>query len=106
MIIKKRTLSTVEDLAQGLNDRLTSLTAGFGEMILVFDKYKPDLVKRKTRERRRQGKAPIQYKIAYDTNIKHIPLTRFLSNEKKKQKADMTKYLAKTILNYKKNLLS
>ena len=45
-------------------------------------------------------KAPIQYKIADDTNIKHIPLTRFLSHEK--TRADLKDYLAKAILNYKK----
>ena len=85
MTIKKRTLSTVKDLAQSLNDRLTSLTAGFSEVILVFDTYKPDSLKNKTRERRRQRKAPIQYKIADDTNIKHIPLTRFYHMKKQKQ---------------------
>ena len=63
MTIKKRTLGTVKDLAQSLNDRLTSLTAGFSEVILVFDTYKPDSLKNKTRERRQQGKAPIQYKL-------------------------------------------
>ena len=94
----------MKDLAQSLNDRLTSLTAGFSEVILVFDTYKPDSLKNKTRERRRQRKAPIQYKFADDTNIKHIPLTRFLSHEK--TKADLTGYLAKAILSYKKNQLS
>ena len=47
MTIKKRTLSTVKDLAQSLNDRLTSLTAGSSEVILVFDTYKPDSLKNK-----------------------------------------------------------
>ena len=98
---KGRTLSTVKDLSQSFNDRLTSLTAGFSEVILVFDTYKPDSLKGKTRERRRQGKAPIQYQIADDTRIQHIPLTRFLSHEK--TKADLTEYLAKTTLDYKKN---
>ena len=68
---------------------------------LVFDTYKPHSLKEKTRERRRQGNAPIQYQIADDTNIKHIPLTRFLSHEK--TKADLTDYLAKATLEYKKN---
>ena len=91
----------MKDLAENFNDRLTSLTAGFSEVILVFDTYKPDSLKEKTRERRRQGKAPIQYQIADYTNIKHIPLTRFLSHEK--TKADLTDYLAKATLEYKKN---
>ena len=61
-------------------------------------------LKEKTREKRRQGKAPIQYKIADDTNIKHIPIARFLSHEK--TKADLTDYLAKAILDYKRNRFS
>ena len=101
MTTKKGTLSTVKDLVQSFNDRLTSLTVGFSEVILVFDIYKSNSLKGKTRERRRQGKAPIQYQIADDTKIKHIPLMQFLSHEK--TKADLTEYLAKTTLGYKKN---
>ena len=85
---KKGTFGTVKDLAQGFNDRLTTLTAGFSEVILAFDTYKPESLKQKTRERRQQGKAPVQYKIEDDTNIKHIPLTRFLSHEKNKSRPD------------------
>ena len=82
VIREKKTLGTVKDLAEILNDRLTSLTEGFNEVILVFDTYKPDSLKDKTRERRLQGKSPTQYKITADTNIKHIPPTRFLTHEK------------------------
>ncbi len=96
---KKGTFSTVKDLAQSFNDRLTTLTAGFSEVILVFDTYKPDSLKGKTRDRRRQGKAPVQYKIEDDTKINHIPLTRFLSDEK--TKADLTVYLAEATINCK-----
>ena len=65
-----------------------NLTAGFSE---VFDTYKPDSLKGMTTQ-----KAPIQYKIADDTNI---PLTWLLSHEK--TKVDLTDYLAKAILDYK-----
>ena len=99
MAVKKGTLNTVKDLAESFNNKLTSLTEKFSEIILVFDTYRPNSLKEKTRERRRQGKAPIQYKIADDTIIKHIPFTRFLSHEK--TKADLTDYLAKAVLNYK-----
>ena len=59
---------------------------------------------KKTRVRGWQEKAPIQYKIAYDTNIKRIPLTRFLSHEN--TKAELTDYLAKAILKYKNQRLA
>ena len=46
---KKGIDGTVKDLAQSFNDRLTTLTAS--EVILVFNMYKPDSLKEKTRER-------------------------------------------------------
>jgi len=98
---KTGTFSTVKDVAQSFNEKLTSLTSGFDEVILVFDTYKSDSLKEKTRERRRQGKVPIQYQIADDTNIKHIPLTRFLAHEK--TKTDLTDYLARTSLAFNKH---
>ena len=93
MTKKSRTISTVKDIGHCFNYRLMSLTPGFREVILVFDTYKPDSLKEETRERRRLGKAPIQYKVADDTKIKHIPLARFISHEK--TKADLTDYLDK-----------
>lgn len=36
---KRGTFSTVKDLAQGFIDKLTDMTAGFSEVILVFDTY-------------------------------------------------------------------
>ena len=48
--------------------------------------------------KRRQGRAPIQYQVRDDTNIKHIPLSRFLSHDK--AKADLTNYLTAKTLEY------
>ena len=42
--------------------------------------------------------APVQYQVRDDTNIKHIPMSRFLSHEK--TKADLTSYLAAKVLEY------
>ena len=62
----------------------------------MFDTYRDDSLKSATRDKRRQGRAPIQYQVRDDTNIKHIPVSRFLSHDK--TKADLTNYLAaKTI---------
>ena len=96
MAKKPGTISTVKDLGQHFNDRLLVLTADFDEVILVFDTNKADSVKQKTREKRRQGKHPIQYQIADNTNIKHILMGRFLSHEK--TKADLTEYLTQAVL--------
>ena len=96
MAKKPGTISTDKDLGQHVNDRLLVLTAGFDEVILVFDTYKADSLKQKPREKRRQGKGPIQYQIADDTNIKHLPMERFLSHEK--MKADLTEYFAQAVL--------
>ncbi|KAG1697394.1 putative Xaa-Pro aminopeptidase P [Nymphon striatum] len=92
---------TTKDLAKSFNKKLTHLTSGFSVVILVFDTYKSDSLKQKTRERRRQGTSPVQYQISDDTQIKHIPLTRFLSHEK--TKADLTDYLAKVTLDFQRD---
>ena len=49
---KKGIFGTVKDLSQSFNDRLTTLAAGFNKVILdlVFNTYKPDSLKQKTRE--------------------------------------------------------
>jgi len=99
MTKKSGTISIVKDLSQHFIDRLLTLTEDFDEVILVFDTYKAKSLKQKTREKRRQGKDPIQYQIADDTSIKQIPMGRFLSHEK--TKADLAKYLAEAVL--KKN---
>ena len=98
MTKKSGTISIVKDLSQHFNDRLLTLTEDFDEVILVFDTYKAKSLKQKTREKRRQGKDPIQYQIADDTSIKHTNGTLPISQ---KTKADLAKYLADAVL--KKN---
>lgn len=75
-----------------------SLTRDYDEIILVFDTYRDDSLKTATRDKRRQGRAPIQYQVRDNTNIKHIPMRRFLSHDK--TKADLTNYLAAKTLEY------
>ncbi|KAK5903111.1 hypothetical protein CgunFtcFv8_006920 [Champsocephalus gunnari] len=94
---KPATVVTVKDLSGCFNDRLMSLSRDYDEIILVFDTYRTDSLKSATRDKRRQGKA-IQYQVRDDTNIKHIPLSRFLSHDQ--TKADLTDYLAAKILEY------
>ena len=86
---------TVRDLSGCFNDRLMKMTQDYDEIILVFDTYRADSLKSATRDKRRQGKASIQYQVRDDTNIKHIPMSRFLSHDK--TKGD---YLAAKILEY------
>jgi len=62
------------------NDRLMSLTRDYDEIIFVFDTNRDDSMKTATCDKRRQGKAPIQYHITDDINIEHIPMSRFLSH--------------------------
>ena len=95
---KPATIVTVKDLSASFNDRLMSLTQDFDEIILVFDTYRPDSLKSAVREKRRDGRAPVQYQVRDDTNINHIPMSRFLSHDK--TKADLTVYLAAKTLDY------
>ena len=79
-----------------MSANISTLTADFDNVILVFDTYKADLLEQKTREKRGQGKYPIHYQIADDTNIKHIPMECFLSH--KTTKADLTKYFVQAVV--------
>ncbi|KAG1687441.1 RNA-directed DNA polymerase from mobile element jockey [Nymphon striatum] len=79
---KSPTMATVKDLSETFYERLTNLTQRYDEVIVVFDTYKPDSLKETTRQKRRQGKDPVQYQVHDDTNIKH--LSRFLSHDKTK----------------------
>ena len=92
MTKRPATRVTVKALSECFNDRLMSLTQDYDEIILVFDTYRDRSLKSATRNKRRQGGAPIQYQVRDDTNIKHIPMNRFLSHDK--TKAYLTKYLA------------
>jgi len=98
MAKKPATIVAVKDLSAWFNDSLMSLTRDYDEIILVFDTYRDDSLKSTTRDKRRQGRASIQYQVTDDTNIKHIPMCRFLSHDK--TKADLTNYLAAKILEY------
>ena len=98
MAKKPAKIVTVKDLGECFNDRIMSLKRDYHEIILVFDTYRDDSLKSATRDKRRQGRAPIQYHVRDDTNIKHIPISRLLSHEK--TKADLTNYLAAKTLEY------
>ena len=91
------TVVTVRDLSGCFNDRLMQMTQDYDDIILVFDTYKADSLK--TRDKQRRGKASIQYQVRDDTNIRHIPMNRFLSDGK--TKADLTEYLAAKILEHR-----
>ena len=61
MAIKPATIVTVKDLSECFNDRLMSLTRDYDEIILVFDTYRDDSLKSATGDKRRQGRASVQY---------------------------------------------
>src|SRR6218665_2445914 len=62
-------------LSECFNDRLMS--RDYNEIILVFDTYRDRSLKSATMNKRMQGRAPIQYQVRDDKNIKHIPMNRF-----------------------------
>lgn len=89
---KPATVVTLKDLSVCFNDRLMSLTQDYDEIVLVFDTYRADSLKSATGEKRRYGTALVQYQVRDDSNIKHIPMSRFLSHDN--TNADLTGYLA------------
>ncbi|KAI4833348.1 hypothetical protein KUCAC02_016256 [Chaenocephalus aceratus] len=102
VLVQRLSKKPAKNLSGCFNDRLMSLTRDYDEIILVFDTYRTDSLKSATRDKRRQGKA-IQYQVRDDTNIKHIPLSRFLSHDQ--TKADLTDYLAAKILEIQQGIL-
>ena len=59
-----------------------------------FVTYKADSLKQKTSEKRLQGENPIQYQIADDTNIKHVPM----GNDESRSNWILTEYFAQAVL--------
>ena len=68
----------------------------------MFDTYKLDSFNSTTRQKRCQGKDPVQYQVRDETSIKHITMSRFLSHDKRK--TDLTEYLAKKTLEYSRSI--
>ena len=59
MAKKPPTIETVKDPSECFNGRLLSLTHDYDEIILVFDTYREESLKSSTRDKRKQGRAPI-----------------------------------------------
>ena len=91
----------MKDLSVCFNDRLMNLTRHFDEVILVFDTYKADSLRNRTRQKRQKEKDPVQYEVRDETSFRHITLSRFLSRDQ--TKANLTEYLAEKTLNYNKD---
>ena len=98
------TVSTIKNFSELFYKRLSALTEGYDEMILVFDTYKADSLKRMTRERMRYEKYTTQYDIKDETIIKNIPMSRLLSHDQ--TKADLSEYLAAKTVEYSKDAQS
>jgi len=77
------------------------LTRHFVEVIVVFDTYRADSLKNRTRQKRQKGTDSVQYQVRDTTSIRHITLSQFLSHDQ--TKADLTEYLAEKTLDYNKD---
>ena len=75
-----------------------NLIKDFDEIICVFDTYKQDSLKNRTRHLRQKGRDPTQYQVRDETCLKNTPLSRFLSHNQ--TKSDLTKYLAEKVQLY------
>ena len=59
---------------------------------MIFDHYKHDSLKKKTRSGRTKGCSSVQYKVLDSTKIEHLETKDFLSSIETKQ--ELTKYLS------------
>ena len=97
---KMTSVETVKDLSVIFNKSLLTLTKDFDEIICVFDTYKQDSLKNRTRHLRQKGRDPTQYQVRDETSLKNTPLSRFLSHNQ--TKSDLTKYLSEKVQLYNK----
>ena len=65
---KATPVATVKDLSVCINDQLLNLKRDFDEVI-VFDTYKTDSLKNRTRQKRRKGNNPVQYQVRDETSM-------------------------------------
>ena len=100
--LAKSSMQTVSDLCRCFIDKVMYDTRDFDEIVVVLDTYKDDSLKNTTREKRQQGRAPVQYEVSDDTKLRHIPMKQFLSHNQ--TKADLTIYLANKIISYSEHL--
>ncbi len=91
-------MATVKDLSVCFIQNLMNITAGYDEIILVFDTYKVDSLKKATRQERPGIQDPVQYQKRDETIIKHISMSKFLSHDQ--TESDLTEYLAEKSLHY------
>lgn len=77
------------------------ITRSYDEIKLIFDCYVQGSLKKKMRKKR-TGRDEIQYHIHDTTNLKNIPLKKFLSHIQ--TKSELTQYLAgKALEHFHKN---
>ena len=90
--LKNPSKKTVQDFGTCFNERVMSLTKDYNEIIVTFDTYMKESLQNDIREKRGHGKRPVRYHIADETNIQHIPPSRFLSHDQ--TKSDLAIYMA------------
>ena len=102
-VSKTDQMKTCDDFAQAFIERLSTISANYDEVRLVFDKYIDSSLKDTMRQKRTKGKSTY-YRVTDSTVIQNITLTNFLSNIK--TKAELTEYLAMKCLAYSKSPVS
>ena len=83
---------TGSDLAKYFLQKIYYLAEHAHEIRLVFDTYNENSLKKATRSRRRGDQASTLYRVEDNTNIQHVSMSKFLSNDVTKQ--NLTIYLA------------
>ena len=96
-------MKTCDDSAQAFIERVSTISAKYDEVRLVFDKYINSSLKDKMRQKRMKGKSTY-YRVTDSTLIQNIALKNFLSNIQ--SKAELTEYLAVKCFAYSKSPVS
>jgi len=102
-VSKTDQMKTCDDFAQAFIERMSTISANYDEVTVVFDKYIDSSLKNGMRQKRTKGKSTY-YRVTDSTIIQNITLKNFLPNIK--TKAELTEYLAMKCLGYSKSPVS
>ena len=90
--IKKSNIKSCADFSKCFLYIIDKEVADFDEVRVIFDHYKHDSLKNKTRSGRTKGRSSVQYKVLDSTKIEHPERKEFLSSIETKE--ELTKYLS------------
>ena len=88
----KHPFKTMKDMANSFAIKIQNELEKYDELVLVWDVYKENSLKKQTRLNRLKGNTHIRYQVRDNTYIQHLSMSNILSHDDTKN--DLTRYLS------------